>query len=157
MKFLYILICGLGFFVLRSQNDCQFTDDTLYLPHLSKTINASYTEVTTKNNSKIQFFKQGNTYYLRIIATVNLYFGKTDLLEIKSGNKSFFVKNTTQFEQDKDHGSYTITIFKNYIATLRDGGITSIKFGAAETKYESRDTEAIRKMAKCFYETISTK
>lgn len=157
MKYLYIFLFLLTLTVSKAQTSCAFTEDTLYLPMTGKTLPASYIEVVTKNNSRIQLFRQGGNYYLRIIATINLYFGKTDVLEIKSGNKSFFSKNTTQLERDKDHGSYTVQVYKNYIATLRDYGITGIKFGAAETRYEGRDTEAVRKMANCFYETINTK
>jgi hypothetical protein len=156
--FLFAVSLVLSALCFRAQ-PCQlnYVEDTLYVPLLNKTINAQYTEVKTKNNSQIQLFKQGNNYYLRIIATVNLYFGKTDLLEIKSDKMSFFAKNTKQFERDRDHGSYTIQVYKNYIATLKDYGITGIKFGAAETKYESKDAEAVRKMAKCFYEEINAK
>lgn len=157
MKYLYIFLFALTVTFSKSQKPCSFTEDTLYVPMTGKTLQASYVEVITKNNSNIQLFRQGGNYYLRIIATVNLYFGKTDVLEIKSDTKSFFAKNTTQFERDKDHGCYTVQIYKNYIATLRDYGITGIRFGAAETRYEGRDTEAVRKMAKCFYETINTK
>lgn len=159
MKYFLFFISVISWCFNSKAQNCQLTysEDTLYIPLLNKTISAEYTEVKTKNNSQIQLFKQNGNYYLRIIATVNLYFGKIDLLEIKSDTKSFFAKNTKQFERDKDHGSYVIQIYKNYIATLKEFGITGIKFGAAETKYESKDAEAIRKMAKCFYDEINVK
>jgi hypothetical protein len=159
MKSFWFILLPLFSLSLSKAQTCQlkYSQDTLFLPMTNKTVSAEFTEVKTKNNSQIQIFKYGGNYYLRIIATVNLYFGKVDLLEIKSDKMSFFAKNTKQYERDRDHGCYTIQIYKNYVATLKDNGITAIKFGAAETKYESKDTEAVKKMAKCFYEEINTK
>ena len=87
----------------------------------------------------------------------NLYFGKIDLLELKSGTKSFYLKETTHYQLDKNTGYYLLEIYKNYIGTLKDNGLTAIQFGKAETIYSKQDCNQVKQIAKCFYENIDTK
>jgi glutamate racemase len=94
---------------------------------------------------------------MKMIVTENLYFNKVDMLEVRSGNKSFYAKDTKQFEYGNHTGYYIIEIFKNYIATLKEEGITSIVFSNSETKFTKQDRTQIMQIAKCFYESVAGK
>src|SRR3954468_16215279 len=114
-----------------SQSDCNFISDTVSIPKDNKVMNAEYLQTTLKNKSIVQLYKtETNKYYLKLIVTENLYFNKVDLLEIKSGSKSFFAKETKHHQYDKHTGFYLVEIYKNYAGTLKDDGITSIVFGS---------------------------
>lgn len=134
-----------------------FVRDTLYLPAEKKTVSGEYLQATLKNKSVVRLYKTDNQkYYLKLIVTENLYFDKTDQLEIESDDRSSYEK-TTQYELDKGTGYYVFEVFKNYIATLKDDGITAIIFGKAKTTFTRQDANKIRDISECFYETIAAK
>ena len=92
-----------------------------------------------------------------MIVTENLYFDKVDMLEVRSGKKSYYVKNTQHYQYEKHKGYYCFEIFKNYIGTLKDDGITAIEFGKVETSFSKSDCNQVKTIAKCFYESIDEK
>lgn len=160
MKAIYFSFCFLLLsFVFNAQNKCgEFIQDTLFIPKESKVISGEYLQANLKNGSVLRLYKTaGNRYYLHLTVTENLYFDKVDLLEIQSGSKSFYAKETKQMEAGKATGYYVIEIFKNYVGTIREEGITGIIFGKAETSFTRQDASQSRQIAKCFYETIDTK
>jgi len=153
------LLTFLTLFLLgQAQSNCSFSNDTVYIPAEKKTLEGEYVQTILKNKSAVQFFKvQNGKFYLKMIVTENLYFNKTDMLEVRSGNKSFYAKDTKHFEYGNHTGYYIIEIYKNYIATLKDEGITSIVFSNAETKFTKQDRNQIMQIAKCFYESVAGK
>lgn len=145
---------------LTSQNGCdfEFKNDTIFIPKEEKLLNGDYIETSLKNQSNVQLFKISETkLYLKLYVTENFYFNKIDVLEIKSGKKSYYAKDTKQFKLTKTKGMFVIEIFKNYLTTLMDYGITSIVFGGAETKFTRQDASQVKKLSTCFYESIFVK
>ena len=161
MRYIFLIFSVL-FFVLighsQKSGDFSFIKDTVRIPKENKVIEGEYLITSLKNGSTIQLVKAPNSkLYLRICTSENLYFGKTDMLEIKSGSKSFFAKETTNYGLTKNSGYYVIEIYKNYIATLKDDGITGFIFGKAVTAFSKQDCNQIKQMAKYFYESVCAK
>lgn len=141
-----------------AQGECSFVKDTLFLPDEKKNLSGEYLEAVLKNNSVLRLYKTGsNRYYLRLAVSENLYFDKTDQLEIQSGSKSMYEPKIKQYELGKATGYYVFEIYKNYIATLKDDGITAIVFGKAKTSFTRQDANKIKDISNCFYETIVSK
>ncbi len=155
----YILLIIVTVFFGRigySQKSADFTflKDTVRIPKEGKALDSEYLITTLKNGSTLQLLKASNNkFYLRICTSENIYFNKTDMLEIRSGSKSFYAKETTNYQLGKNSGYFVIEVFKNYIATLKDDGITGFIFGKAETSYSKQDCNQVKQMAKFFYET----
>lgn len=141
-----------------SQDNCSFFADTCFIPKEGKTIPVESIKATFKNLSEFSFIKtETGKYYLRLIVTENLYFDKVDMLELKSGDKSFYSKQTKQYQFTKHAGYYVVEIWKNYIVTLSDEGLTGLKFGTAESSFYKSDSKQIKNLAKCFLNTIDKK
>ncbi|MES2681175.1 MAG: hypothetical protein V4635_14875 [Bacteroidota bacterium] len=155
--FFYFILSA---FIFKSQNKCEMSSmtDTIINSKKEKVTRGEFIQATLKNKSVVQLYKlSDNKYYLKLIVTENLYFDKIDNLEILSGSKSYNEKNTRQYELNKSAGYYVIEIYKNYVATLRDEGITGIIFGKAETNFTKQDANQVKQIAKCFYEHIAVK
>jgi hypothetical protein len=90
-----------------------------------------------------------------MIVTKNFYFGKTGVLEILSGSKSYYAKETTQFKVSKTSGLYIVEVFPNYLSTLSDHGITGLIFSEAETDFTRQDAQQIKAIASAFYEKVA--
>ncbi len=153
ISFLFLLLA----LVCQSQEGCEagFKQDTLFLPATKKAVTAEYVQATLKNNSVVRLYRTANNkYYLKLIVTENLYFDKIDKLEIQSGGMSYCEPQIMQYEAGKSTGYYVFEIFKNYVATLKDEGITALVFGKAETNFTRQDTKKIRDISKCLYESI---
>jgi len=143
--------------ILSAQTDCIFKRDTVFIHKENKTVNAEILQVDLKK-SFVQFIKtDANKYYMKISVSENLYFDRVDQLEIRSGSKSFYVKDAKQFQTNKHTGYFEVELFKNYAVTLKDEGITSLVFNKAETSFQKQDRVLIKQAAKCFYEAISKK
>ena len=162
MKFVFVLV--LAMCLSSSLLKCQeplviaFTPDTMTLNGENKILQGEYVETTLKNLSVVRMFKtKDNKYFIRFLVTKNFYFDKVDVLEIRSGNKSYYAENTKQFKVTKTMGLFITEIAKNYIAQLKDEGITSIVFAKAETDFTRQDASQVRKIAKYFYESIAPK
>jgi hypothetical protein len=155
-SFCFMLIVLIG----KTQTNCEvdFVPDTLFVPKEAKTFSGKYLQTSLKNNATLQLYSlNNNKFYLKLVVKENLYFDKTDLLEILSGTKSWARKDITQYQLDKSTGYYVVEIFKNYIGTLKDEGITGIVFGKVKTTFSKQDANEIKKISKCLYETIDTK
>ena len=157
MKQLFVFLFVVITSAIFAQN-CSFKEDTVFIASEKKTVNTEYLETTLKNNSKVQLIKAPkNKLFVKLIVKENLYFNKVDQLEIKSGTKSFYAKDTKQHQLDKYTGYYLVEIYKNYAGTLKEDGITSIVFGKTETSFAKSDCVQIKEISKCFYESIAAK
>jgi hypothetical protein len=155
-KFIFFLVLFLGLKgYSQSSSDFTILKDTIRIPKENKAFESEYVTTTLKSGATIQFIKSSNgKFYMRIVTSENLYFGKKDMLEIQSGSKSFFAKETTNFALNKHTGYYVVEIFKNYVGTLKEDGITGLVFGQAVTTYSKQDCNQIKQMAKYFYESF---
>jgi hypothetical protein len=153
--FLLLLFVFAGVLSCRSQ--CSFQEDSLFIPKENKIVAAVFLDVQLKKSS-MQFIKiKSEKYFLRLVVTENLYFDKIDQLELQSGKKSFYAKDVKQIEVDKHSGYFLVELFKNYVATLKDDGLTAIVFNKAQTNFSKQETALVKQNAKCFYEKISQK
>jgi hypothetical protein len=152
--FLFMLVCYSG--SCQSADEFKFTHDTMTFTGTDKVLEGDYVETTLKNFSVVRLFKTNDDkYYLRFIVTKNFYFNKVATLEIQSGSRSYYAKETKQHKITKTSGLFIIEIFKNYIGTIKDDGITGIVFGEAETDFTKQDTKQIKAMATFFYNSIA--
>lgn len=156
-QFLLFIFCAISL-TFRAQAGCAFTKDTLTIPKENKTVNVEMIQTVFKGKTVVQFIKTDNAkYYMKMIVNENLYFDKVDILEIRSGSKSFYAKDTKQYQFDKHSGYFVVELYKNYIGTLKDDGITSIFFNKAETDFTRQDCAQVKQIAKCFYEAVTPK
>ena len=157
MKFTFTLFL-IGFMNMMLAQDCEFKRDTIFVPKEKKTLQSEVLEATLRNGSVVQLIKAPNgKLYMKLIVTENLYFDKIDQLEVKSGSKSFYVKDAKHYQYTKHKGYYFFEIYKNYVVTLKDNGLTGILFGKAETEFTRSDSNLIKKTAACFYESLAEK
>jgi len=158
LKPVFLILLLLGASLLRSQEQsCEnsFKNDTLTILSEGKLLEAEMLQTTLKNQSIIQMYAvDRKRYYIRIYVTENFYFNKVDILTIESGKWTYPVKNCKQHKISKTMGMYVFEVQKNYLATLRDEGITGLVFAGAETDFTRNDGQQIRKMCRCFYETM---
>jgi len=153
-----VLLLILCFVAYKAQETCEFSRDTLFVPKESKVIEGECIQTTLKNLSEVKLYRTSdNKFYLKLIVTEDFYFNKVDVLEIKSGSKSYYAKETKQYKINKTRGLYVIEVFKNYLYTLKEDGITSIVFSNAETDFTRQDAGQIKRIAKCMYETAFAK
>lgn len=127
--------------------------DSIYKPTEQKKVPGKVITTNLKNGGKVQLIAIGGKYVLKITPNEKLGFVESGPLEIKSGNKSFFVKNATLYDIKEPNAYFLVDVMINYIATLKDDGITSILFNTKfESKMQKEDTGNIKKMSRCFYE-----
>jgi hypothetical protein len=158
MKQLLLVILLVFSCASHAQGNCTFVKDTLTIPKENKLVDAEILQAVFKSKSLVQLIKANNSkYYLKLFVNQNLYFDKVDVLEIRSGNKSFYAKDTKQYQFDKHTGYFVVELYKNYVVTLKDEGITSIYFNKAETDFTKQDCSQFKQIAKCFYDAISPK
>lgn len=147
------------FFVnLRAQNTCEmgFVRDSLYNEKEGAFVGADGLRTNPfKDGGEVKIFKVGNKYYLMIFCKSHLYFDLAHDLEIRSGTKSMVQKGIKQIQKDKFTGFFVIEILKNYVATLKDEGITSYVFNTKETFLSKSEVKEVKKIANCFYQTIN--
>jgi hypothetical protein len=143
---------------LHAQSSCDFQKDTMTLPFSKKVVEGDLVRIPLKKGSEVTFLKaEGGKMYLRLLVKENFYFDKVDVLEIRSGSKSYYAKETRQYKVDKTTGLFVIEIFSNYLTTLKEEGITSIVFNKAETDFTRNDANEIKRTARCFYESFAGK
>lgn len=155
--FLFLNLIGLKGL---AQDNCEgnFKSDTMSLFNNGKIVEGSYIETTLKNGSVIRLFKTNdNKNYMRILVTENFYFDKVDMLEIKSGHKSYYASDSKQYKVNKNTGLFIIEVPKNYVAQLKDHGISAIDFAHATTRFTKSDSKQIRTICSCFYNSIQNK
>lgn len=159
MRHIFILF---AFFLIRStvlaQTCNAWANDTMGIPETGRTLTGKYLETTLKKNSVVRLFRSDDgKLYLRLIVTENFYFNKVAMLEIRSGSKSYYVKNTKQHKLDKTRGMFFTEIFSNYLVTLKEHGITGVIFGEAETDFTRADAAQVKQIAGCMYDDITQK
>jgi hypothetical protein len=142
----------------REGCDLQFISDTMTYTGEKKVLQGEYAEVTLKNQTVVRLFKSNDgKIYLRLTVTENFYFDKVAMLEIRSGTKSLYAKNTRQHKISKTRGLFIIEVFSNYLDTLKDYGITGIAFGQAETDFTKQDARQVKMLAACMLDQITPK
>lgn len=153
IKNLYILFLLSVCQYMFAQNCSELmTTDSLYKPVENQSYLVSVMNCPLKNGGNIQFINNKGKLLLKITPNQKLGFIDVGSLQIKSGSKSIFFKNTTYYNH-KDPGAYfLVEVLINYIATLRDDGLTSLVFNEKFEAVFGDDQKAIRKTAKCFYE-----
>jgi hypothetical protein len=115
-------------------------------------------QVKIKNNYQIQFIKQGQKTYLKIIVRDNLGYGKTASLLLYSNKKQYFTKSITLQTIDKTSAYFLVDLNTNYLTTLKDNGLTSIVFNQnVEFVIPKQDSELVKQLAACFFEAVSVK
>lgn len=147
-------------FIGIAQNKCKYnlTNDSCNLQNPAQKEWVEITQVKIKNNYNIQLIKHGAKKYLKIIVRDNLGFGQTGSLLIYSNKKQYFLKSATLQTIDKNTGYFLLDLNSNYLATLRDNGLTSIIFQEkVEFTIPKQDSEAIKQMAACFWELSEKK
>lgn len=155
MKNLLFVIAVLFSFTSVAQTDCSsiLKSDSCALQTPSKKELVEVTEVKIKNNYQVQFIKQGQKNYLKLIVKDDLGFGKKGSLLLYCNKKQIYVKTITLQVIDKKSAYFLIELIPNYITTLKDNGLTNIIFCEnIEFVVPKQDSEAVKKMAACFYE-----
>ncbi len=148
----------LCFAVLSAQNNCEmgFVRDSLFVEKDNTFVGADGLKTPVfKDGGEVKIFKVGHKYYLMLICKSNLHMDLVSDLEIISGTKSMVAKGVKQHQKDKHTGFFTIEILKNYVATLKDDGITSYVFNTKETLLAKNEVKEVKKIANCFYQTIN--
>lgn len=156
-KILSLLILLFTLTIKAQEPTCEssFTRDTVSIPGQTEVMEGEAVKTVLKKLSEIQLYAiNRNKYYVRLYVKENFYFNKIDVLEIESGTKSYYVKNCKQHKINKTTGMYVFEVQKNYLGTLRDDGITGLIFAGAETKFTKSDGQHIKKISRCFYETM---
>jgi hypothetical protein len=152
------VFCVLGKIFAQAPCDLRFVSDTMSTYTKNTVLEGSYVETTLKKGSTVRFFKtNSDKYYLRFLVTENFYFDKSDILEIVSGNKSYYAPDTRQWKVTKSLGLFILEIPKNYVSQLKDHGITALVFAHAETHFTKSDCKLIKEICTCFYNSIQNK
>ncbi len=152
-----VLLFTLGFCSAQPCKNLLFLGDSVIKPNENVKIWANVLNCPLKNGGNIQFISQNRKFYLKL--ALNDKFGFEDLgsIELKSGTKSFFVKSVKLYDAKKPQPFFVIEILINYVATLKDNGLTSVVFNNFESKLSNQDSDNIEKTANCFYSEHSKK
>lgn len=154
-----VFICWMFFAQLMcAQNTCVIMPDTLILEETKTAIYGVSIEAKLKKHGELKLFKADNgKLYLHFLVTQNLYFDKRDNLEIESDGRSILFKNVLHQKYDKYTGLYVVEVWKNYIVTLKDDGLSSLTFVKAKTKFYPSESKLVKQIADCFYQEINIK
>ncbi len=131
----------------------QLVSDSLYKPTEKQSFLVNVMNCPLKNGGRIQFINNNGKFVLKITPNQKLGFVDVGPLQLKSGSKSIFFKNSTYYNH-KDPGAYFLAdVLINYIGTLKEDGLTSIVFNEKfEVVLSGEDQKNVRRTAKCFYE-----
>lgn len=157
MKNLLFVLPVLFFFKGTAQTDCTnlLKSDSCALQISSKKELVEIAEVKIKNNYQVQFIKQDQKKYLKLIIKDDLGFGKKGSLLLYCNKKQIYVKMITLQIIDKTSAYFLIELIPNYITTLKENGLTNIIFcEKIEFVVPKQDSEAVKKMAACFYDLV---
>lgn len=155
IKSFYIVLLSLLSSFAISQ--CNLVADSLYKPAEKKSVLVSKLTCPLKNGGEIQFINSNGKYFLKLYVNEKFGFYDTGALELKSGTKSFYVKSTTWYDYKQPKPYFLVEIYINYIATLKEDGLTSVVFNKFEAKLPKDDTKNIRETAQCFYDLYKKK
>lgn len=153
---LFFLIAG-GFSLAQPCKDQTFLGDSVLRPSENKKIWSNVLTCPLKNGGHIQFVDQNGKFFLKLSLNEKFGFEDEGPIELKSGTKSFFVKSVTLYDAKKPSPYFVVEILINYVATLKDNGLTSVVFNKFEAKLNKQDVDNIEKAATCFYSEHSKK
>ncbi len=132
--------------------------DSIYFTNTTVKELVDVSSLVTKNNYKVQFVKQGKKNHLIITLKYTIESDKQGSLYVYSNKKQYFLKQVTLKRIDKDYAHFVIEANSNYVATIRDNGLTSLYFNDSMTfEIPKADSELIKKQADCFYTIITKK
>lgn len=115
-------------------------------------------EVTIKHDYQIQFIRNNDKTFLRIVARDNLGFGQIGEFVLICGKKQIYDKDVKLVTIDKSSGWFILELNPNYIQTIRDLGISRIIFrDTVEFVVPKSDSEKIRQTASCFFDAVVPK
>ncbi len=156
MRKLAGLLLFIAFNTHSIAQDCEaLVSDTMSVPGTTLQLEGGYLETTLKKQAVVRIFKtEDDRLFLRFIVTENFYFNQISTLEIQSGTKSYYVKNCRQHKVDKAHGMYITEIYRNYLATIKEYGITGLVFGGAESNFTRQDAAQVKAIAQCVYNSL---
>lgn len=151
------ILASLNCFAQTKCNQSLVTDScTLESP--SKKELVQLMQVKIKNNYQVQFIKQGQRTFLKIIVRDNLGYGKTGPLLLYSNKKQYFTKSIKLEIIDKASAYFLVDLNSNYLTTIKDNGLTSIVFNQnVEFVIPKQDSELVKQLAACFNEAIGGK
>ena len=131
----------------------QLVTDSLYKPNEKQSYSVSVMNTPLKNGGNVQFINNKGKFVLKITPNQKLGFVDVGSLQIKSGSKSIFFKSTTYYDHKEASAYFLVDVLINYIATLKDDGLTSLVFNEKfEVAFCAEDQKNIRRNAKCFYD-----
>lgn len=139
--------------LVRAQNPCLnlFLTDSLTKPGEKEGVLVNALTAPLKTGGTVQIINHNDRFFLKLKITEKLGFVASGPLELKSGTKSFYVKTAQLNNINKPNANFVIEVFINYVATLRDHGLTGLVFNTHEIKFAKEDTKNIREIAGCFY------
>jgi len=150
---IFVFFLSIGEIIYAQNCNEQVVSDSIFKPADNKKFPAKVLTSSLKNGGKIQLIDINGKFLLKLYMNEKLGLNETGPLEIKSGSRSFFIKNVTMYDIKEQNPYFLIDVFINYIGTLKDDGITSVVFNTKfESKLTKEDMTLIKKMAKCFYE-----
>jgi len=151
---LFILPLLFSSMVICAQtNPClnQFMNDSVVKPGEKTATVVNALTVNLKTGQTIQFINGANKkLYVRIKTNDKLGFIPEGGLELKSGSKSIYFK-TNLHNINKTNPYFIVDVGINYIATLKDYGMSGLVFNSHEIKFIKEDIKAIKETANCFY------
>lgn len=110
-------------------------------------------EVKIKNNYQIQFIKQGQKKYLKIIVRDDLGFGKKSSLLLLSNKKQIYIKSIMLQVIDKTSAYFLVELSGTfYLENIKEFGLSKIIFNeTSEFSIPKSDSDQIKKAANCFF------
>lgn len=113
-------------------------------------------EVKIKNNYQIQFIKQGQKNYLKVIVRDDLGFGKKSSLVLLSNKKQIYVKSIALQVIDKTSAYFLVELSGTfYLENIKEFGLSKIIFNeTSEFSIPKSDSEQIKKAANCFFSLL---
>jgi len=153
MKLLYsiglLIIC----LSVKGQFNCNFKKDSCALQLQKNKVQVELIEVPIKKDYYVQFIKNGDKNFLKIIVSDNLGFGNKGSLLLLLNKKQIYIKTTELKVINKTSGYFLLPLDNNnYLENIKDLGITKLIFCEKnECSIPKNDTEQIKKAANCFY------
>jgi hypothetical protein len=152
----FLLLFSLAGF---SQTPCSsiLKPDSCTLKNAQKKESVGILEIKIKNNYQIQFIKQADKQYLKIIVRDNLGFGKKSSLLLISNKKQIYIKSIELQIIDKTSAYFLVDLTgTNYLENIKEYGLSSILFNeSSEFGIPKSDSDQIKKAANCFFLIIS--
>lgn len=156
MKLLYSISSLIICLSVKGQFNCNFKKDTCALQLQKNKVQVELIEVPIKKDYYVQFIKNGEKNFLKIIVSDNLGFGNKGSLLLILNKKQIYIKNIELQVINKTTGYFLLPLNNNnYLDNIKDLGITKLIFCEKnECSIPKNDTEQIKKAANCFYTAV---